>query len=136
MTKFIIVTHGDYGKHLVKSAELIVGKQENVSTLGLDLSNNVDHLFDRLNQEICNGLCTGSVVVFSDIFGGSPMNVTVRNLKNLSFHSITGVNMPMLLEAFSLRDQVPVDDLVSQIFDAGTKGIVNVNDKFGLKGGK
>ena len=128
MIGILIVTHGNFGTELLKSAELIIGKQDNVKTLGLNHGDNVDELYDRVSEaikELDNG---DGVLVFTDLFGGSPSNVVARNMEHLNFYSLTGVNLPMLIEALSNRKCFSIDKLITSSYKAGYEGIRNIRE--------
>ncbi len=52
MIGILIVTHGNFGLELLKSAELIVGKQGNVETLSLNHGDNVEELYKDVGKSI------------------------------------------------------------------------------------
>ena len=106
--KTIIVTHGDFGRELLKSVEMIVGKQEDACAISLNPGDSPEELKNRI-LEAMNG--TESVCVFTDIDGGTPFNVAVNILQDMYFHLLTGVNFPMLIEYF-MKEDVNMDDLV------------------------
>ena len=129
MIGILIVTHGNFGTELLKSAELIIGKQDNVKTLGLNHGDNVDELYDRVSEaikELDNG---DGVLVFTDLFGGSPSNVVARNMEHLNFYSLTGVNLPMLIEALDSRYDIELEELVDTVCTSGIEGIKNIRSE-------
>ena len=65
----------------------------------------------------------GGVVVFTDMFGGTPSNLSISLLGSLNVEVITGVNLPMLLRAFNRRGE-SLSDLAREIREAGIHGIV------------
>lgn len=126
MIGILIVTHGNFGTELLKSAELIIGKQEHVRTLGLNCVDNVDELCSDVGQTI-EALDSGDgVLVLTDLFGGSPANVTATNMKNKSFQSVTGVNLPMLIEALDSRENTELVELVDKVYITAIQGIKNI----------
>ena len=71
----IILTHGDAGKELVKSAEMILGKLKNVYTFSLlpnmslnDFTNDIKNVLEKAPKD---------TLVFVDLFGGTPSNVAI-----------------------------------------------------------
>lgn len=123
MIGIIIATHGDFGKSLLKSSEMIIGKQDNVTILGLDYGDSVEVLIDELKDNISKMNKGDGVLVLIDLFGGSPSNATLMNMWDAKFKSITGLNMPMLLEAFSSRKSCSLDELADKCAEAGRLGI-------------
>lgn len=130
MIGVLIVTHGNFGKELLKSTELIIGKQENVETLGLNHGDSIEELSHSVNECIQQLEKGKGVLVFTDLFGGSPSNVTAANMGKLNFESISGVNLPMLIEALSMRECMCISELVDCVYEAGRKGIKNIGKIF------
>lgn len=137
MISIVIVTHGDFGKELLNSAELIVGKQENVKTLSLNHGDNISALQEKISKTIIELNKRYEVLVFTDLFGGSPANSAAINMESLKFKCITGVNLPMLLEALVSRldENLDIDEIVGKCLEAGVDGIKNLEEIF-LKGGE
>lgn len=123
MIGIIIVTHGDFGKYIIESAELIAGKQSNIMSLGLKHGDSVEELKNTLKENIIKMDEGDGVLVFVDLFGGSPSNVTLMNMKEVRFKSITGLNMPMLLEAITSRNGCSIEELADRCADIGRSGI-------------
>lgn len=126
MIGILIVTHGKFGQELLKSAELIIGKQENVLTLGLEHGDSIEELNDKVKTSIEKLDEGDGVLVLTDLFGGSPSNVVAKNMEQLNFHSLTGVNLPMLIEALITREIVDIEELVNSAFKAGYEGVKNI----------
>lgn len=126
MIGILIVTHGKFGHELLKSAELIIGQQKNVLTLGLEHGDSIEELHHQIKTSIEKLDEGDGVLVLTDLFGGSPSNAAAANMEHLNFHSLTGVNLPMLIEVLSMRECVDIGELVDSAFKAGYEGIKNI----------
>lgn len=126
MIGILIVTHGKFGHELLKSTELIIGKQNNVLTLGLEHGDSIEKLHQEVKTSIEKLDEGDGVLVLTDLFGGSPSNVAAANMEELNFHSLTGVNLPMLVEVLTMREYVDIEELVDSAFKAGCEGIKNI----------
>ena len=119
----IVFTHADYGKALMNSAQGILGVQEDYEVLGVEGGVDVESTMTELRGAV-ERLDTGSgVVVFTDMFGGTPSNLSISLLGSLNVEVITGVNLPMLLRAFNRRNE-RLADLARETREAGVQGIV------------
>ncbi|WP_252254679.1 PTS sugar transporter subunit IIA [Clostridium sp. ZBS12] len=126
MIGILLVTHGKFSEEIVKSAELIVGKQEKILTLGLQHGDSVEMLGDKVKESVKFLEDGDGVLVLVDLMGGSPYNVVALNsskLLDINFRCITGVNLPMLLEAITMREIYNLDDLTDHCIEIGTTGI-------------
>jgi len=131
MIGILIVTHGNLGVEIIKSAELIMGKQERIDSLTLNFGDNIDCLKDQINEKI-DSLSSdkNEVIVLTDLYGGSPSNAVLYNFKNFNFQSITGVNLPMLLELLTQRKiEKDLNKVIDSVLDAGVSGIKSLNEE-------
>lgn len=120
----LIVTHGNFGKELLKSVEMIMGEQEDAAALGLNPGEEVDALRAEVDRIIVeNGEADKETIVLVDLLGGSPSNVALYALKKHDIKLITGVNILMLIEFFSSREYDELDDLVQKMIDSSVEGI-------------
>lgn len=96
----LLVSHGYFAKAALSSAQMIVGKQENVIALGLM----EDTSLEQLEQEIWDSYEMlrskyDEVVVLCDIYGGTPFNAISRNLlKGMKVQAFTGLSLPLLID--------------------------------------
>ncbi len=132
MVGIILVTHGKFSQEILKSAELILGKQENVVTLGLNHGDSIEQLKDDVRKAIDKLEKGAGVLVLTDLFGGSPTNVTAASMKEKNFECLTGLNMPMLIEAFSSRSTCSLEELTKKCREAGIFGIKNLSKELHL----
>lgn len=127
MIGILIVTHGNLGKEFLKTAEIIMGKAENAAALSLAYEDDVLALKDMIREKIIELDQGDGVVVFTDLFGGSPNNAAAANLKDLKFIGITGLNLPMLMECVTMREQMDAEELAEHLQSAGKDGIKLLN---------
>ena len=120
----IVFTHADYGKALMDSAEGILGVQDGYEVLSVGGGVDVETIMAGLRGAV-ERLDNGSgVAVFTDMFGGTPSNLSISLLGGeLNVEVITGVNLPMLLRAFSRRNE-NLAGLARDAREAGVQGIV------------
>ena len=113
LNKVLIITHGLFGIELKKSAEMIMGEQENAQALEIVKKNEAD------------GFHT---VVMVDLMGGSPSNVALMTcLKEVDCDVLVGVNMPMLIAAISGLTFQEDSELAESAFAEGQNGMWLIN---------
>ncbi len=64
------------------------------------------------------------VVVMTDMFGGTPSNISLAFLEAGKVEVLTGVNLPMILSFFNSKKDISLDSLVTALKKAGGEGIV------------
>jgi len=125
MINVVVVTHGDFGQALVRSAEMIVGAQENVRAVALLPEESPTGFGDKLDAALAD-LEGQDILLLIDLFGGTPCNVASRKVLQANTEVITGMNMAMLIEALTSRDCMPLSELVVQVTEAGQKAVVDL----------
>ena len=126
MIGVLVLTHGDFAQGLLSSVALIVGKPEKCESYGLYHGDDIEAFKEKVLGSI-NGLDDGDgVVVFSDLYCASPYNaaaISSKYLNESNYRSISGVNLPMLIEAISMRESMSLEELTNHIMKIGVDGI-------------
>ena len=68
------------------------------------------------------------VIVFTDLFGGSPSNSVAANLRDMQFKAVTGLNLPMLIECINMREDMELDELTEHLKEIGKDGVKVLNE--------
>ncbi|UJF16327.1 PTS sugar transporter subunit IIA [Jeotgalibaca sp. MA1X17-3] len=109
MIGLIVATHGKMSDGIVDAAHLIIGSTENIETLNLIHGDDVQVLKEKMLDAIEAVNQNEGVIIFTDLFGASPYNQATLAIHSLpqelkeKIFVLTGVNLPMLLEAISQR---------------------------------
>ncbi|MCL6745268.1 PTS mannose transporter subunit IIAB [Kosakonia sp. R1.Fl] len=121
----VIGTHGWAAEQLLKTAEMLLGEQENVGWIDFVPGENAETLIEKYNAQL-EKLDTGKGVLFLvDTWGGSPFNAASRIVVDKEHYEvIAGVNIPMLVETLMARDDNPTfDELVALAVETGREGV-------------
>jgi PTS system mannose-specific IIA component/D-glucosaminate-specific PTS system IIA component len=94
----VIGTHGRFGEELIKSAEMIAGKMENVKAVSLLPMMSFEDFMHEADSSLRD--LEGPVVVLVDIYGGTPCNVLTALTRKYHHNVITGLNLPMLVDLY------------------------------------
>jgi len=124
MIGVIIVSHGALAQELANTAEMLVGKGENVEFVGINPGENPDEFYEKV-VAAAERVDTGKgVVALVDIYGGTPGNIVYRASKVKNIRIVTGVNVPMIIYAFTERtDEMTQDELVEGLIKTGRSEI-------------
>lgn len=124
MLSIIIGTHGRFSEELLKSSEMIYGKQENVATVTFEVGEGVENLIEKYNRALKTLDCSEGVLFMVDLFGGSPFNAASSlAFANNNMDIVTGVNLPMLLEVYTMRTVTNLEDIVTKTEQVGKDSI-------------
>jgi PTS system mannose-specific IIA component len=123
MIGLLVVTHRGLAAELIATAELIVGKIENCVGLSIDPELSVEDLRRQLTKAIGEVNLGDGVIVLTDMFGGTPSNLSLSFLNQKGIEVVTGVNLPMLIKLARGREKVKVDELAQFIKNYGRRSI-------------
>lgn len=135
MTGILIVTHAELGSTLIDTLEFILGKpQDNLISISIDISQDPDNLRKRIKKGIKNVQTDKGVIILTDMFGGTPSNLSYSFLEEGKIEVISGVNLPILMKAVSSRDKMDITTLTTALVEHGKRSISLASDI--LKGTK
>jgi mannose PTS system EIIA component len=124
MVGLVIATHGHLADELLATAEQIVGKLDAVIPCSVPPGASPEDIRAQLKAVIAQADTGDGVIVFADLFGGTPCNQCLTLCPQAKIEVLTGVNLPMLLKATSLRGEVlSLEDLASALAQYGQRNI-------------
>ena len=121
----VIGTHGWAAEQLLKTAEMLLGEQENVGWIDFVPGENAETLIEKYNAQLAKLDTSKGVLFLVDTWGGSPFNAASRIVVDKEqYEVIAGVNIPMLVETLMARDDNPsFDELVAFAVETGREGV-------------
>ncbi|MFL4469948.1 PTS sugar transporter subunit IIA [Tateyamaria armeniaca] len=126
MIGIVIVAHGGLAGEYLRAIEHVVGRQPGMRAIAIE----PDHNRADKELEICEAADAvdsgGGVVVVTDLFGGSPSNLSLLACRPQNRRILYGANLPMLIKLAKSR-QLDVTDAVRLALDAGKKYIDSQN---------
>jgi PTS system mannose-specific IIA component len=125
MIGILIVTHKQLGEALIGAAEFIIGRRpEAIESVSIDLSENADKLRAKIAQGIKTVKAEEGVLILTDMFGGTPSNLSYSFLEEGRVEVLSGVNLPILIQAVSLRKKnMKLAELAANLEVFGKKSI-------------
>lgn len=122
MIGIVIVAHGGLAQEYLSAVQHVVGYQSGMVAVSIS----ADHNRDAKQIEICtlaDEVDTGDgVVIVTDMFGGSPSNLSLRACRPENRRIMYGANLPMLIKLAKCRKK-SVPEAVRAALDAGRKYI-------------
>ena len=124
MIGIVIVTHCDLGAALIEAAEFIVGSPlQKTLSVSIDLNENADKLRKKIAEGIKQVDSEKGVLILTDMFGGTPSNLSYSFLEEGKVEVISGTNLPMLLKALKSRSEMDINPLAAELETFGKKSI-------------
>ncbi len=123
MIGVVVVTHGELAKEFIAATEHVFGAQDAFKAICID----ADDDMEARRQEIIDvsAKCDSGdgVIIFTDMFGGTPSNLAISVMGQAKIEVIAGVNLPMLIKVAEVRKDQPMDKVALAVQDAGRKYI-------------
>ncbi len=132
MIGIIVATHSRLAHELLQTAEMIIGPFALVEPVSIDREVSVDTAKQQLQQSFDRVSEDGDgVIILTDIFGGTPTNISAEFLAVKQVEILTGVNLPMLLKCISARRGMQVDELTGMLKDYARNAVMRPSELLG-----
>jgi len=119
----VLVTHGSLGEALVETCRLITREFENITQVAVNASDDVAAVRARIEKAIEEVNGPGGTILFVDMFGGTPSNISLSFLSEGNVEVVTGVNLPMLTKLSNLDDSLTLGEAAAALRDYGRNHI-------------
>jgi PTS system mannose-specific IIA component len=126
MIGILIIAHDTLPDSLVKAVTHVLGaRPPQFETLSVSASDDPSHMLPSA-KDLVASLDTGDgVLVFSDIYGATPCNLASKLLQTGRVEVVAGVNLPMLVRAFTYRAK-GMDTMIKKAISGGCDGVVRI----------
>jgi PTS system mannose-specific IIA component len=124
MIGILIVTHCQLGEALIEASEFIIGyRPEKTEPVTIDLNVSADKLRKTISDGLKKVGQEDGVLILTDMFGGTPSNLSYTFLEEERVEVVSGVNLPMLIKAVNLRGDMKIGELAASVEAFGKKSI-------------
>ncbi len=123
MLGIVIITHLKLGEELLAVAELIVGKLKQFQAVSINPTEGVEEIREKISEAIRRVDKGKGILILTDMFGGTPSNISLSFLEEGKIEVITGVNLPMLLKLSTYEGEKDLTGLAKFIKTYGQKNI-------------
>jgi PTS system mannose-specific IIA component len=124
MTGIVLVTHSQLGEALIEATEFIIGKKpKDIVSVSIDLAESAEKLREKIAAAIKAVNRKKGVLILTDMFGGTPSNLSYSFLEEGRVEVISGVNLPILLRAVTTRKEMELNELATSLETYGKKSI-------------
>ena len=125
----LIVTHGRLAYELLKAAQQIEADIAGIEAVPLEWNDSVDEAREKIRLGLERLGPDRGVIIFTDMFGGTPSNISLSFLEKGRVEIVTGVNLPMIVKFASLQQgSSDVASLAHVISEKGSKAIRVASD--------
>jgi len=128
MLGILVVTHGNVAESLLKTAGQIMGQCENMDSYCLDWDDDLTHAKAELQAKIDEIDLGDGVLILTDMFGGTPTNISLAFHEPGRVEILTGVNLPMIMKAMTLPDEITLESAALMVKEQSKKSIYLASD--------
>jgi PTS system mannose-specific IIA component len=126
MIGIIVISHGKFADELISAVDFVLSGKPAIKMVGMNLETDID--FDEFKKDIKRTIKKvdkgDGVLLVTDMFGGTPSNISLTFLEENKVEVISGVNLPMLIKLATLSEHTSLLDSVKIAEKAGKDNII------------
>jgi len=111
MIGLLIISHCNLGREFLNAAELIMGRLENADAISITQIEKSEEMLKSISDKIAALDRGQGVLILTDMFGGTPSNLSLSFLEEERVEVLSGVNLPMVVSVARSRDHLTLGDL-------------------------
>jgi len=124
MVGVVVVTHCRLAEEMICAARLVVGEElKQFQPVSIDPKEGSEEIREKIISALRKVDVGQGVLILTDMYGGTPSNISLSFLEEKKIEVITGVNLPMLLKLATYQDNMDLEALASFITDYGQRNI-------------
>ena len=127
----LVVTHGQLGQELVSAAQAIVGEISYIAAVSIGWNDDVNESKKKIEQAVSEVDQGKGVIILTDMFGGTPSNLSLPLLKRNELEIVTGVNLPMVIKLANQSGTDSLSELVTKVKKQGQSHISIASELLG-----
>jgi len=129
MIGLVVATHSRLAAELLKAAEMIIGPCPNARAVAILKEQGVEEIRSEIEVAVASVSADGNgVVIMTDMFGGTPSNVSLSFLEPGKVEIVTGVNLPMVIKFFNSQESLSLAELAALLKAYGQQSITLASD--------
>ncbi len=123
MIGLVLVTHGKLAEEFRNALEHVVGPQKLLETVSIGPEDDMDQRRMDIIEAVSRAEDGQGVIILTDMFGGTPSNLSISVMDGGRIEVIAGVNLPMLIKLASVRTEGDMEKSLAEAQEAGRKYI-------------
>jgi PTS system mannose-specific IIA component len=123
MIGLVLVTHGRLAEEFRSALEHVVGPQKAIETISIGPDDDMDNRRQDIMNAVASADDGNGVIILTDMFGGTPSNLSISVMSRGNTEVIAGVNLPMLIKLAGVRSENNMQKALADASEAGRKYI-------------
>ena len=124
----VIVSHGQVAGELLAAAETIVGVQSHITAVSIGWHDDVELAKDEISRAVKSVSDGNGVLLLTDMFGGTPTNISAMFLKENEIEIVTGVNLPMIIKLSTQTQEMTLQEMAKLVEAQGKQAIYRTSE--------
>ncbi len=124
----VIVTHYRLGEEFLQALRLIIPDSPPFASVAVDPNQPVEEMREAIAAALVETDEGEGVLVLTDMFGGTPSNMSLSFLDEQHVEVVTGINLPMLIKLATLSEEKPLEELATFIKEYGQRNISGASE--------
>ena len=129
----VVVSHGRLASELVLAAEQVAGDLPHIKAVSIGWHDDVELASSEVERAIEQVDDGKGVLLLTDMFGGTPTNITAMYFEEGKTEVLTGVNLPMVIKLATQEDDVELSEMALDLEEQGKQSIYRAGDLLALK---
>ncbi len=119
----VIVSHGRVANELLTAAETVVGNLSHITAVSIGWHDDVEAAKEEISRSIKKVSDGKGVLILTDMFGGTPTNISAMFIKENEVEVVTGVNLPMVVKLASQNKELTLREMAEEVESQGKQAI-------------
>ena len=119
----VIVSHGRVANELLTAAETVVGDLSHIAAVSIGWHDDVEMAKEEISRSIKKVSGGNGVLLLTDMFGGTPTNISAMFIKENEVEVVTGVNLPMVVKLASQNKNMTLSEMAQEVESQGKQAI-------------
>jgi len=119
----VVVSHGQVANELLAAAEAVVGNLSHITAVSIGWHDDVELAKDEIRRAIKKVSSGNGVLLLTDMFGGTPTNISAMFIKENEVEIVTGVNLPMIIKLASQNKETSLTEMAKEVEEQGKQSI-------------
>ncbi len=124
----VIVSHGRLANELLTAAEAVVGELNHIAAVSIGWHDDVELAKNEISRAIRKVSSGSGVLLLTDMFGGTPTNVSAMFIKENEIEIVTGVNLPMVVKLASQHKEMSLSEMAKEVEEQGKQAIYRAGE--------
>ena len=124
----VIVTHGQLANELLAAAETVVGELKHIAAVSIGWNDEVETAKDQIAKAIKKVSKGNGVLLLTDMFGGTPTNISAMFMAENETEIVTGVNLPMVIKLASQHKEMSLSEMAKDVVEQGKTSIYRAGE--------